>query len=119
MVREENPENVFVSKAVSLFIDGLKEKHLYNYSELYQYHVTVYASEENINRLLDHYHNSIKREMEVEEQSEIESLQEQLDQVTEENTKLEEQNSELESKVTEYQDKLNSYKQNLESLLQE
>ncbi len=118
-VREENPENVFVSKAVSLFIDGLKEKHLYNYSELYQYHVTVYASEENINRLLDHYHNSIKREMEVEEQSEIESLQEQLDQVTEENTKLEEQNSELESKVTEYQDKLNSYKQNLESLLQE
>lgn len=118
-IREENPENVFISKSVSLLIDGLKEKHLYNYSELFQYDVTIYASEENIQKLLDNYHASLKQEIQAEEQSEIESLRGQLDQVMEEKARLQEKNAELESKVVEYQDKLNSYKQNLESLLQE
>lgn len=81
--------------------------------------VTIYASEENIQKLLDNYHASLEQEIQAEEQSEIESLRGQLDQVMEEKARLQEKNAELESKVVEYQDKLNSYKQNLESLLQE
>ena len=92
-IREENPENVFISKSVSLLIDGLKEKHLYNYSELFQYDVTIYASEENIQKLLDNYHASLEQEIQAEEQSEIESLRGQLDQVMEEKARLQEKNA--------------------------
>ena len=118
-IREENPENVFISKTVSLLIDGLKEKHLYNYSELYQYHVTIYASEENMNRLLDNYHTSLEQEIQEEENMAKQELQDELNRVLEENAALQEKNSTLESEVEEYQYKLESYKQDLESLLQE
>ncbi|MDE6284157.1 MAG: hypothetical protein K2M17_00205, partial [Bacilli bacterium] len=106
--------------AYNLVIDNLKEKKLYDYSELYDIDLVVYASSENINKLKS---NRAKQKEEAEKrrleeqayyyEREYQNYQKEIDKLTRENELLKEN---LENAIYK-QDELESKIQEIESLL--
>lgn len=109
-------DSPYIVKTIyNLAIDNLKEKKLYDYSELYEIDLVVYASSENVNKLKN---NGMKQKEEAEKKRleeqeryyeiEYQNYQREIDKLTRENEQLKvdlknalDKQDELEAKIQE------------------
>ena len=114
---------VWNKKVLTLFIDNLKDKKLYNYDKLYDYEMTIYTSSANIEKLKNNNEKYIKAKIEEQKyyynieindlNSEINNLENQiynlegkLEEIQNINENLQTENNDLKRKIQEYKDNI-------------
>ena len=106
-------DSLFTKEAFRIMIDGLKDRKLYNPSELYDYTITIKSSKANIDRInqnISKYYGEdfeYRREQEI-ISNEISTLENRINALENDNSLLREENETLKSKIESYKESINN-----------
>lgn len=111
---------------INQIIDDLSKKQFHNYNKLWNYEVTVYTSESNIQKLEDNYTKNYEneqmeyqKEQEESYQNELNHCQTQISNLEEEKNELFSKNSQYQQEIEQYKAKIQEYKNQMKSLIDE
>ncbi len=109
----KNPKNL-----LTIIIDNLKDKKLYDYSKLYELKITIYSSSKTYEMLKQNKENSEEiEEQNYEEINEISSLESQINDLQLKIEELENTNETLKNEKEELQNKIEEYQTRIKDLL--
>lgn len=122
---------VFINQhLISIIIDDLSHKKLYNYGYLNEVTMKIYTSEKNIQILKENYQQEIERmNQDIEEQNyylnvieeyenTIQIIKKEKEELQNNNDNLETKIIELQNKIEEYKNKIDDYKSKLQAMIE-
>ena len=112
--------------SITIMLDNLKDKEIYNYNNLYTAYIVVRGNEENINKLKDNSSRYYQELNQINIDEELSGCYNALDDLNNNQSilndtisKYEEEIEDLKDKNTELEDKLNDYKSKVKDLIEE
>ena len=119
-------ESRYQKKIIDLFLNNLKDKKIYDYSELFETQITIKSSKNNIEKIKNNYSEYSKLSYNLRNKEISEEYIIKIDNLTNEKYLLNEKINNLENEIynlkTENEDlknKIKTYKENLENLITE
>ncbi len=132
LIYYEKPYVIINQHLLSVMIENLKHRKIYNYGMLNDINVKIYATEQNIQILKENYQKEEEAMNHREEEddkycseelrdyeSQVSQLEQEKEALLRENIKLENEKEELKSSNLEYQDKIEDYKRRLQQIIEE